>query len=157
MDLAKPQLILSFGSRVNAEQAIVRGKVFKEKRLQIVWAPMVQVDAKMQTALANNREKLLKTSNELNKLVHLTEVDNNDEFIATGEETDKSEAIITPNENVVGGGERVEEVGMENGSGTVSVLSPMYADNATADTTIPELRLEDEEEDEESEDRSWRR
>lgn len=154
MDLAKPQLILSFGSRVNAEQAIVRGKLFKEKRLKIVWAPMVQVDAKMQSTLANNREKLLKTSNELNKLVHLTEVDNGE--CGTGKEADGAELMTTINVNV-DAGKGVEELGIENGSGAVPVLSPMYADTVTTDTTIPELRLEDEEEDDESEDRSWRR
>lgn len=150
MDLAKPQLILSFDSRVNAEQAIVRGKLFKEKRLQIVWAPVVQMDAKTQAALANNREKLLKTSNELNKLAHLSEAGGDIEGAA---EADPG-ITITADSTVDGGG------GVEDGGtvgGPVSVLSPEYGDAVTTDTTIPELRLEDEEEDEESEDRSWRR
>ncbi|KAL9874755.1 zinc finger protein swm isoform 1-T2 [Glossina fuscipes fuscipes] len=42
MDLEKPQLILSYATRINAEQAILRGKLFKDKRLQIVFAPVVQ-------------------------------------------------------------------------------------------------------------------
>lgn len=42
MDLEKPQLILSYATRNNAEQAVLRGKVFKDTRLQISWAPVVQ-------------------------------------------------------------------------------------------------------------------
>uniref|UniRef100_A0A1A9WUA2 C3H1-type domain-containing protein n=1 Tax=Glossina brevipalpis TaxID=37001 RepID=A0A1A9WUA2_9MUSC len=42
MDLEKPQLILSYATRINAEQAILRGKLFKDKRLQVVFAPVVQ-------------------------------------------------------------------------------------------------------------------
>ncbi|KAL9874371.1 zinc finger protein swm-like isoform 2-T4 [Glossina fuscipes fuscipes] len=42
MDLEKPQLILSYATRINAEQAILRGKLFKDKHLQIVFAPVVQ-------------------------------------------------------------------------------------------------------------------
>lgn len=42
MDLEKPQLILSYATRITAEQAVVRGKLFKDKRLQIAWAPVVQ-------------------------------------------------------------------------------------------------------------------
>lgn len=156
MDLAKPQLILSFDSRVNAEKALACGKQFKEKRLQIVWAPVVQMDAKMQAALANNREKLLKTSNELNKLAHLPEAGGD------GERTAETEAdpgmTITADSTVESVEEGVGEEGATLGGGRpVSVLSPEYTDVVTTDTTIPELRLEDEEEDEESEDRSWRR
>lgn len=35
VDRAIPQLIISYATRINAEQAVLRGKVFKEKQLQV--------------------------------------------------------------------------------------------------------------------------
>ncbi|XP_055848837.1 zinc finger protein swm isoform X2 [Episyrphus balteatus] len=100
-----PQLIATYATRSNAEQAVLRGKVFKDKRLQIAWAPTVQSS----------------TSHQVNKSIS----DNN---ITEGKSIDKN---VTSN---------------NNGN----------SDMETTDT-LPELRLEDEEEDDESEDRSWRR
>lgn len=42
VDKEIPQLMLSYATRLNAEQAVLRGKLFKDKRLQISWAPVVQ-------------------------------------------------------------------------------------------------------------------
>ncbi|XP_055901860.1 zinc finger protein swm isoform X2 [Eupeodes corollae] len=42
IDKSIPQLIATYATRSNAEQAVLRGKVFKDKRLQIAWAPIVQ-------------------------------------------------------------------------------------------------------------------
>lgn len=39
VDRSAPQLTISYATRLNAEQAVLRGRVFKEKRLQIAWAP----------------------------------------------------------------------------------------------------------------------
>lgn len=147
MDLNKPQLIISFGSRINAEQAIARGKLFKEKRLQIIWAPLVKVDSKIQT-IAKNRVKLLKNTDELNKTVDLSG--------KGGEEESVAEVIVDSNAKEDNSGEDVSvKEGAEIGNGAVSVPSPIFAE--TNIDTIPKLRLEDEEEDDESEDRSWRR
>ena len=35
VDREIPQLILSYATRLNAEQAVLRGKLFKDKRLQV--------------------------------------------------------------------------------------------------------------------------
>lgn len=48
IDKSIPQLIATFATRLNAEQAMLRGKVFKDKRLQIAWAPVVQTPTSQQ-------------------------------------------------------------------------------------------------------------
>lgn len=53
MDLEKPQLILSYATRINAEQAVLRGKLFKDKRLQMAWAPVVQTPSVVPTTAGN--------------------------------------------------------------------------------------------------------
>lgn len=35
VDREIPQLILSYATRLNAEQAVLRGKMYKDKRLQV--------------------------------------------------------------------------------------------------------------------------
>ncbi|KNC31335.1 hypothetical protein FF38_12990 [Lucilia cuprina] len=117
MDLEKPQLILSYATRINAEQAVLRGKTFKDKRLQIAWAPVVQTPTAATTAASGNK-------------------------------------TTTPSvENKTTGTDPV------NFSNLPSPTYPTASNETDANNTdtLPELRLEDEEEDEESEDRSWRR
>lgn len=93
-----PQLILTYATRLNAEHAILRGKLFKDKRLQISWAPATQAAPPPTTCSVPAKPQETK-----------------------GEDTQTNSSDID-----------------------------------TTDT-LPELRLEDEEEDEECEDRSWRR
>lgn len=114
-------MILSYATRINAEQAILRGKVFKDKRLQIVWAPVVNTS----TIAPNAGAK-------------------------TATPTVESKPIATDAHK------------SQPQEATAANLSPIYSQtNSETDAnntdTLPELRLEDEEEDEESEDRSWRR
>lgn len=128
MDLEKPQLILSYATRINAEQAVLRGKIFKEKRLQIAWAPVVQTPSS--TAIVINNKAA--TPNADSK--------------ATPSDIIKSPKSLTYTPSDI----------------ITLPKSPSYTpydtepDGNNTDT-LPELRLEDEEEDEESEDRSWRR
>lgn len=123
MDFEKPQLILSYATRINAEQAILRGKVFKDKRLQIAWAPVVQTPTG--GLISGNKTA---TPNAENK--------------TTGTDANKFQP--------------------QEAQTAIMSSSPSYNPTnndteANNNDTLPELRLEDEEEDEESEDRSWRR
>ena len=124
MDLEKPQLILSYATRINAEQAVLRGKIFKDKRLQIAWAPVVQTPSSTTIAINNKAA----TPNADSK--------------ATPSDIIKSpkSPSYTPS-NII----------------TKSPTYMPYEPDGNNTDTLPELRLEDEEEDEESEDRSWRR
>ncbi|KAH8245206.1 hypothetical protein KR032_006457, partial [Drosophila birchii] len=103
VDREIPQLILSYATRINAEQAVLRGKMYKDKLLQISWAPVVTPTAPAPMA-APAIEKSLAPDNPKQLIQSVSE----------------SESLL-------------------------------------GSDTLPELRLEDEEEDEESEDRSWRR
>ncbi|KAL9876859.1 zinc finger protein swm-like [Glossina fuscipes] len=111
MDLEKPQLILSYATRINAEQAILRGKLFKDKHLQIVFAPVVQ-EPKIASPVYKEA-----TTAELNKTNQPQEA--------------TTAAISSPNPS-------------QYNSET----------EATATDNLPELRLENEEKDEESEDKT---
>lgn len=103
IDRSIPQLIATYVTRPNAEQAVLRGKVFKDKRLQIAWAPIV-------TTTSHKQDKLI---------------------------SENSTSEDNPND---------ENINNNNGNNEMDTVD-----------TLPELRLEDEEEDDESEDRSWRR
>ncbi|XP_036342494.1 zinc finger protein swm-like [Rhagoletis pomonella] len=113
MDKEIPQLILSYATRINAEQAVMRGKLFKDKRLQISWAPVVSSTAANPGAFITDKSANQDAkSNTLEPIKLVTSPNTSDKHINDSEITGE---------------------------------------------TLPELRLEDEEEDEESEDRSWRR
>ncbi|XP_034099394.2 zinc finger protein swm [Drosophila albomicans] len=115
VDREIPQLILSYATRINAEQAVLRGKIYKDKRLQISWAPVVTKPA----------------------------------AVPMGAPADKlASSIISPLSNAAGDKLDNPKQLMQSVSESESLLGS---------DTLPELRLEDEEEDEESEDRSWRR
>ncbi|KAH8273723.1 hypothetical protein KR018_010733, partial [Drosophila ironensis] len=106
VDREIPQLILSYATRLNAEQAVLRGKMYKDKRLQISWAPVVTPPPAPMAAPA---------------------------------EKTPVPAVAVP----------------ENPKQLIQSVSE--SDSLLGSDILPELRLEDEEEDEESEDRSWRR
>ncbi|EDW90426.1 zinc finger protein swm isoform X2 [Drosophila yakuba] len=108
VDREIPQLILSYATRLNAEQAVLRGKMYKDKRLQISWAPVV---------------------------------------------TPAPAPMAAPAEKSAGQG--AMPVSLENPKQLIQSVSE--SESLLGSDTLPELRLEDEEEDEESEDRSWRR
>ncbi|XP_017108847.3 zinc finger protein swm [Drosophila bipectinata] len=108
VDREIPQLILSYATRLNAEQAVLRGKMYKDKRLQISWAPVVTPTPAPTVAPVDK----------------------------------------TPS-SAAGG------IGLENPKELIQSVSE--SESLLGSDTLPELRLEDEEEDEESEDRSWRR
>ncbi|XP_067622096.1 zinc finger protein swm [Eurosta solidaginis] len=113
MDKDINQLIISYATRISAEQAVLRGKVFKDKRLQITWAPVVTTTLPTSGSLAADKlSKSEENSNMSNPAKLITSVNTSDK------------PCNDP------------EVCVE---------------------TLPELRIEDEEDDEESEDRSWRR
>ncbi|KAH8412288.1 hypothetical protein KR009_001020 [Drosophila setifemur] len=108
VDREIPQLILSYATRLNAEQAVLRGKMYKDKRLQISWAPVVTpTPAPMAAPVEKNPVP----------------------------------AVVA--------------AGLENPKQLIQSVSE--SESMLGSDTLPELRLEDEEEDEESEDRSWRR
>ncbi|XP_017015814.2 zinc finger protein swm [Drosophila takahashii] len=109
VDREIPQLILSFATRLNAEQAVLRGKMYKDKRLQISWAPVVTPAPAAPMAAP----------------------------------VEKSTAPVAM------------AVSLENPKQLIQSVSE--SESLLGSDTLPELRLEDEEEDEESEDRSWRR
>ncbi|EDW03198.1 zinc finger protein swm [Drosophila grimshawi] len=113
VDREIPQLILSYATRLNAEQAVLRGKMFKDKRLQISWAPVVTAPAPAVPMGAPM--------------------------------TDKTPAVVA----ALAGDK------MDNPKHLMQSVSE--SESLLGSDTLPELRLEDEEEDEESEDRSWRR
>ncbi|KAH8282467.1 hypothetical protein KR054_007817 [Drosophila jambulina] len=103
VDREIPQLILSYATRINAEQAVLRGKMYKDKLLQISWAPVVTPTTPAPMAAPA---------------------------------VEKSSAPENPKQ---------------------LIQSVSESESLLGSDTLPELRLEDEEEDEESEDRSWRR
>ncbi|XP_037709544.1 zinc finger protein swm isoform X1 [Drosophila subpulchrella] len=108
VDREIPQLILSYATRLNAEQAVLRGKMYKDKRLQISWAPVVTPAP-----------------------------------VPMAAPVEKSTAPVAM------------AVSLENPKQLIQSVSE--SESLLGSDTLPELRLEDEEEDEESEDRSWRR
>ncbi|EDW57525.1 zinc finger protein swm [Drosophila virilis] len=112
VDREIPQLILSYATRLNAEQAVLRGKMYKDKRLQISWAPVVAAPAAVPMGAPADKSPTALASPAGDKL------DNPKQLLHSS---------VSESESVLGS------------------------------DTLPELRLEDEEEDEESEDRSWRR
>ncbi|XP_017859049.1 PREDICTED: RNA-binding protein 27 [Drosophila arizonae] len=113
VDREIPQLIISYATRLNAEQAVLRGKIYKDKRLQISWAPVVSTPA----------------------------------VVPMGAPADKSPGALTTSTS----GDKMDNPKQLLHSSVSESESLLGSD------TLPELRLEDEEEDEESEDRSWRR
>ncbi|XP_068147176.1 zinc finger protein swm isoform X1 [Drosophila tropicalis] len=114
VDREIPQLILSYATRINAEQAVLRGKMYKEKRLQISWAPVVTTTTAIAPSMAAP--------------------------------ADKSPAVATVDNNL-----------NSTTNPKQLIQSVSESESLLGSDTLPELRLEDEEEDEESEDRSWRR
>ncbi|KAH8377326.1 hypothetical protein KR093_004899 [Drosophila rubida] len=114
VDREIPQLILSYATRINAEQAVLRGKMYKDKRLQISWAPVVTTPA----------------------------------VAPMGAPADKlPNSVISP----------LNAAGDKLDNPKQLMQSVSESESLLGSDTLPELRLEDEEEDEESEDRSWRR
>ncbi|KAM8715172.1 hypothetical protein ACLKA7_002250 [Drosophila subpalustris] len=114
VDREIPQLILSYATRINAEQAVLRGKMYKDKLLQISWAPVVTTPA----------------------------------AVPMGAPADKMPvAVISPL--------NAADDKVDNQKQLLHSVSE--SESLLGSDTLPELRLEDEEEDEESEDRSWRR
>ncbi|XP_033237024.1 zinc finger protein swm [Drosophila pseudoobscura] len=109
VDREIPQLILSYATRINAEQAVHRGKMYQDKLLQITWAPVVTPTPALMAAPA------------------------------------EKSAAPAP----------VAVAPLENPKQLIQSVSE--SESLLGSDTLPELRLEDEEEDEESEDRSWRR
>lgn len=141
MDLEKPQLILSYATRINAEQAVLRGKVFKDKRLQIAWAPVVQTPTVATTAGSKSATPI---------------IENKTTGTGAYQPPEARIAVASPTYNATSPTYNPTPPTYNNPT------SPYYTpvDNETDANntdTLPELRLEDEEEDEESEDRSWRR
>ncbi|KAH8404869.1 hypothetical protein KR222_007406, partial [Zaprionus bogoriensis] len=113
VDREIPQLILSYATRINAEQAVLRGKMYKDKRLQISWAPVVTTTPAA-VPMGAPADKLAPTS------------------------------VVPP-------------IGDKSDNPKQLMQSVSESESLLGSDTLPELRLEDEEEDEESEDRSWRR
>uniref|UniRef100_A0A1L8DFL6 Putative rna-binding protein 27 isoform x2 n=1 Tax=Nyssomyia neivai TaxID=330878 RepID=A0A1L8DFL6_9DIPT len=62
LDVSIPILTISFATRLNAEQALIRGRVFKEKPLQINWSPKkVELDTQKSVAGAPNADAMEST------------------------------------------------------------------------------------------------
>ncbi|XP_037927489.1 zinc finger protein swm-like [Teleopsis dalmanni] len=122
IDKKIPQLIITYATRFHAEYASVHGKVFKNKRLHIIWAPVVTATPAKPTATIT-APLAVATSSSIEKE---TSRYNDVEVITESLASDKSEKGSSDSED--------------------RLLS-----------TLPELRFEDEEEDEDAKDRSWRR
>ncbi|XP_030376952.1 zinc finger protein swm [Scaptodrosophila lebanonensis] len=115
VDREIPQLILSYATRLNAEQAVLRGKMYKDKRLQISWAPVVAPPVPPSVPMgAPTTEK---------------------ETVGTTS-ANAEDKVVNPKQLLQSVSESESMIGID---------------------TLPEIKLEDDEEDDESEDRSWRR
>ncbi|XP_055382785.1 zinc finger protein swm [Condylostylus longicornis] len=112
VDKSIPSLKITYATRLTAEQAAIRGRMFKDKQLQIVWV----VAQTTNNSIVSEKQKIIQSPA-------------SDEHVANN----KQLPLTTTNEKIA-----------EN-------LTSMDTNN------LPELPLEDEEEDDESEDRSWRR
>lgn len=171
LDQAIPSLVISFAVRVHAEQAMQRGRVFKERPLQMNWYIPSFVKAKEEVpsvAVAGAGEGDVKVEGALVK----EEVTDASEETATEQvvSTEGSGADIKEEGGDTVMGDQTESSAAETKVNVVAKKEAKTEEEELEDELIggggdelpsgdvdDELRLDDEEEDLESEERSWRR
>lgn len=150
LDKTVPSLAISYSIRPNAEKALVRGKVFRDVTLQIVWA-VVNPTAPVVTpvgATVENKEKAA-------PMEATSEQEDGVAKPPTDSPVVKLDAVAVEGGVTGGGG-----TGTGGGVDTSSAASMDTLTETGSMEEVSEVRLveeEEEEEDMESEDRSWRR
>lgn len=173
LDQAIPSLVISFAVRVHAEQAMQRGRVFKERPLQMNWYIPSFVKAKEEVpavAVAGAGEGDVKVEGALVKeeVTGASGETVTEQVAMAG--TEGSGAVIKEEGGDTVMGDETESSAAETKVNVIAKKEPKTEEEELEDELIggggdelpsgdvdDELRLDDEEEDLESEERSWRR